>query len=421
MPGRTQDGRAMRLRPPLLGVFLSAIEDSFTADELDALLTVRLGTRQLVIAGVMWSRQVAEVHAYFDRRRDTARFIVALIAERPNEPIFAEAAAAVAAAAPVEDQALAGLSRLAAATETRPLVSAHRAELERAIRYTQQVAALKTLHDLADQLRRSVFVPLRLVVDRFPNAGALMELSQYLSVFGTIQRGLVAASGPPCFGQDEHPWITEHLPIASDQMKAALASRDPSPLQDAIGILKSIVETELSGLDRDLARAAQDLNLETLILQFRRIQDEAAELGASQYEILALERDVTTLETVSVNLATLVREHGAWQRVDTYLNAFENSLNQSAATIATPWRLVETRLRALLDRGTPIEGLSIAVDDMAKAITVGDLYEIILKFPSLSALVRNHFFKLDRDLLNECGRVTSIGDSLRNIVERLDG
>jgi hypothetical protein len=411
----------VRLPPELLEPFLQTMIVSLNASDLGDLLEEKLFVQRYVVMpeGALWDRQVRSAHSYFHRQNTTEKLVAVVREARPNEEAFRKISEALELASAASATSLAGLKTLTASA--RPIVAAHATELKRALRYTQLVAALKGLHDLLDQLRRSVFIPLRLIIERFPNSGSLMDLSHCLSTFGALQRNIAAIRNSAVFGAYDLPWVNEHLPIVCEQLKIGMSTREAAPLVEAAAILRTIVETELSALDSDLARAAQDLDFESLILQLRKIQDEAGVSGGFQAEILSIERDITVLEEISVTLSNLVKEHGAWQRVDNYLNLFETTMNESATALATPWLLVRTRLDALILRTAVIPGLAETAEDMGRAVAAGDFYEIVLKWPPLSTLVRDYFFQLDRSLLNECDRVAAIGEGLRAILERIDG
>jgi hypothetical protein len=87
----------MRLQNPMLDIFLSAMEDSFDATDLQLLLLRRFGLRytKLTNATLPWVAQVINVHDYFDFRNETEQLIAALRDARPSVPQLAMVADSV--------------------------------------------------------------------------------------------------------------------------------------------------------------------------------------------------------------------------------------------------------------------------------------------------------------------------------------
>ncbi|MGO8124274.1 serine protease [Rhizobium ruizarguesonis] len=84
----------MRLKHPMLGVFLRGVQSSFNQPKLEALLLERFGLRYdlLTNATRQWSAQVIEIHSHFDFENNTEELVAAVREARPRVLEFAKVA-----------------------------------------------------------------------------------------------------------------------------------------------------------------------------------------------------------------------------------------------------------------------------------------------------------------------------------------
>jgi Trypsin-like peptidase domain len=321
------------------------------------------------------------------------------------------------------DLNLDGLQSIASAGPTRALARAYGADIRRTSECANVVGDLKRLHDLVDQLRRSVYAPLRSVVQRLPAPDAYRDLAQQRGVFLGLRGRIAATAGPPSFRAGEFPWVEEQLAYVADDLTQALEEQRHELALDAGENLRQVVEVELTSLDSRIAEATRQLDLEALIARLRALRQDVAESGAEPSRVEALDRDIETLAQIEVRVTGLIELHHEWQRVDSYLNAFETALNQSMETIGTSWRLLSRRLAKVCPADGPetVPGLAGAVAGLDDAVREKEATRLWIRFPELATRLRDRFFTIDRDLLEECERIRIVGKSLGEVVEKLDG
>jgi len=312
---------------------------------------------------------------------------------------------------------LEGLNRLAAAPATRHIVLLYGSELRRTSECANTIGALKRLHDLIDQLRRTVYSPLRSIARRLPGPDAFRDLAHHRGLFLELRKKIVAAAEH--FDEDAFPWIDEQLACAADDLKAALTERREALVESAGENLRQVVETELTSLDSRIADATRQLDLVALIAKLESLQAELATNGGGG-DPAALARDIATLAQTEARAAALIRLHHDWQRIDAYLNALENALAQSVDMVATMWRNLARRLDKV-SPGEDMADVAAAAEAVAAAIEARDSTGIAIAFPDLATCLRDRFFAVDRDLLDECERVRTVGASLSAVVDKLDG
>jgi hypothetical protein len=322
-----------------------------------------------------------------------------------------------------EDLRLGGLQSIASAGATRALVLVYGADIRRTSECANVVGDLKRLHDLVDQLRRSVYAPLRSVVHRLPAPDAFRDVAQQRGVFLGLRGRIAATAGPPSFRAGEFPWVDEQLAYVADDLTQALEEQRHELVAGAGENLRQVVEVELTSLDSRIAEATHQLDLDALISRLQALRQDLARSGVEPSRVEALDRDIETLAQIEVRVIALIELHHDWQRVDSYLNAFESALNQSMDLIATSWRLLGRRLAKVCPADGPetVPGLAGAVAGVDDAVRDKDTTRLWIRFPELATRLRDRFFAIDRDLLDECERIRIVGVGLGKVVEKLNG
>jgi tetratricopeptide (TPR) repeat protein len=299
----------------------------------------------------------------------------------------------------------------------------YRGPIRRTAERAGAVGVIKELHDLVDFLRRTVYLPLLDSASRssdLPGTGSAVRLRRDLL---ELKRKIEVLARPPRFEDGEFPWIEEQLCSAGDALRRAAEAPASSGIDDAISALKDIVEIELTDLDRRIEAAARDLELVDLIDCLRALREELQREDLNRNRIDALDLDIEKLERVDARLSSLVKMHRAWQRVDSALNALENSLELPIEDIQRRWTLLSASMMKACPGGyeQDLPGLAAANDAFTASLEVRDKTRIGLDFPELATLLRDRFTGIDQDLLDQCERITGVGESLNTVVERLDG
>jgi S1-C subfamily serine protease len=125
----------MRLVHPMLGLFLRALEDSFSQADLQSLLLQRFGYRysKLTNPTLPWQTQIVEVHDYFDFRNITEQLVAAARDARPGVAEFALVADSLGFAARPSNAELEVLIRQEAAYQDVDAFHSKLASLEAAV------------------------------------------------------------------------------------------------------------------------------------------------------------------------------------------------------------------------------------------------------------------------------------------------
>ena len=303
------------------------------------------------------------------------------------------------------------------------IVVRYGADISRTSECANAVGDFKRLHDLVDRLRRNVHAPLRSVIQRLPAADAFQDLVQLRITFLDLRAKIVSIAAPPRFDEGVFPWIDEQLAFAADDLKQALEEQRHDLVAGANEYLRQIVERELTSLDARVAEATRRLDLDALIAKLGALRMELVESSLSADRIEALDRDIETLSQVEGRAHGLIALHHDWQRIDALINGVEIALSQSMDFVGTSWRLLSSKLAKVCPAEAPdaVPGLAESIETLDAAIKSRDSTRFGISFPELATRLRDRFFGIDQDLLEECEHIRSVGKSLSSVVEKLDG
>lgn len=293
-----------------------------------------------------------------------------------------------------------------------PVLEAYLSVLSRTAGRADAVGAIKTLHDLTDEMRRMVFLPLR-------SFGILYAAKLHKTLLGAQKRmrDHLAASG---LEAGEFAWIEDDIGFAIAALATAAENSSSAHLDEATEFLRGVVEVEMTGLDNRLVEAARFLDLATLVDRLRDLHDDLAQSGIASARLVPIAGEIEKLAVTERDLSMMIALHHAWQRLDSNLNHLENALAQDESSIRRRWKLLLPSLDAAVpgDRDACIEGLCLSISDFETALQCGDIAGIQqLFFNNLATLVRHKFTSIDKDLRDRCERISGIGASLARIVE----
>jgi hypothetical protein len=342
---------------------------------------------------------------------------------RPNNAALKAFGDEVGWSPEVPPDQLTGLEGAANEPVMRRYVRNYGGQIRRTAGRAAAVGIIKKLHDEVDILRRAVYLPLADTASRSSGLPDNFSVVRLRRVLLEQKRKIEALAGPPRFEDGDFPWIEEKLCPAGDALRLAAEAPASSGVDEALIALKDIVELELPALDQRLETAARDLGLADLIDCLRALSDDLQKEDLNKSRIDALDTDIEKLVRVDARLSSLVKMHRAWQRVDSALNPLENSLDLPIEDIERRWRTLSARMSAACPEGydRDLPGLAAASEAFTASLELRDKIRLGLDFPELATLLRDRFTGIDQDLLDQCDRITAVGESLNTVVERLDG
>lgn len=335
---------------------------------------------------------------------------------RPTNPLLI---AVTTKAGWMPPETLPGLQEIIAVPAGLSIVRIYSREISKSCRWAHIVAGLKDLHDRLDTLRQYAYEPLRKLVGRLPAAEAAQDVPDYVQKFFEILTRLTSAARDGTFPKDAFPWLDEELAAASTWLEKTYEEARPEYINKALAYMQVVLEKELTALDRSLADATRELNLEELVLTLESLQERLVTDGIAPERSLALGEDIETLRQIEGRLGTLLEAHHRWQRVDARVNNLELAFRQKLDDVALAFDLLKMQL-AKLEPGDGADDAKDSCNAFEAAVAEADANKARLRFTPVSTLLRARFFQVDKALLAECECVRAIGTSLSAVVEKLD-
>lgn len=319
------------------------------------------------------------------------------------------------------DAPLPGLTAALEAPPSRKFATRHKAKLTRMAQSSQAIADLKELHDLLEQIRRSVACQLKFLPPRFPSPGAAEELGSYRSVFRGLRARMVAVASSPALKPSQFAWVGQQLGAAGDNLRHAETTNDRRALEQGIGILQHVVESQMPGLDNAMSGAAGNLDPSAIQLDLDALRSDLAEEGCAPAILAGVDADIERIVTVATNVTVQVEMHTLWQRVDSDLSMLELLVRKTPDAVSGFWPIPESNF-GLVTWGEEeqVALVRAAVSQMALMVGTGDRAAMEEAAETLAVYARDWFLQVDRALLLECEALRVIGQGLARILERMD-
>jgi hypothetical protein len=405
--------------PDLRQELLAAFESAFpTRDALRHFLRHRLRRNLEMLSGGVTIDVIIGDLIYREDEGDQwlVDLVQAAYRHRPANPLLV---AFTTKAGWLPPETLPGLQEILTVPAGLSIVRLYGRQISKSCRWAHIVAGLKDLHDRLDTLRQYAYEPLRKLVGRLPAAEAVQDVPDYVQKFFEILTRLTSAARDPAFAKDAFPWLDEELAAAASCLEKTYEEVRPEDINKALAYMQVVLEKELTALDRSLADATRELNLEELVLTLESLQERLEGDGIAPERSVALGEDIQTLQQIEGRLGTLLEAHHRWQRVDARVNNLELAFRQKLDDVALAFELLKMQL-AKLEPGDAAADALTACDAFGAAIVEADASKARLRFTPVSTLLRARFFAVDKALLDECECVRAVGNSLSAVVEKLD-
>ena len=295
-----------------------------------------------------------------------------------------------------------------------------RASFEGADRRLQRVAAYKALHDRLHDLQFRCFAPISRLVSTFPQPETTTQLRLETRTLQSELRKIREIAGGPSLTGDDLSWIEDNLALAETFLLAAAAETSVSRLQQAIALLRDVVQVQPPSVNKLLIDAVRALDLGQLVNSLSSITAHLATLDVDSELPAWVERAGRELQVLHSGLLQQIESHRLWQRVDDRMRLFESTIAQSGGDVQPVWALVESAVQRAVTGNEPWAAeLRDHAGLVAEAVTAGAGASLPLYFLRFQTLASDRFYLVDKDLKQLCDRLTPVGKDLDAIVERM--
>ncbi|MFH7242595.1 MAG: CHAT domain-containing protein [Spirulina sp.] len=300
-----------------------------------------------------------------------------------------------------------------------------KADLEVVYSRVETLSYYKQLHDLLQAIETKCYWPIFRYKQRFiGDEEGLMMLSEYEM---NLQSSIVKAHSlvdQHSQDDDETPrWIKE-LETVRDKLESAISQSSEHDINQALRSLSRILSTEPICLNANLTSIAKTLRLSDLIRNLSVVRDKIIAENMTESDHLAkFELGLSSLASISDQLGHFVKEHDAWQRVDSELRVFANGFAPSV--------LDEDNLNDLSDLqekvnslcqgklGAEVTRLEQCRQGLCDALTLKEPTKVRASFYRYYAAALDVFVQVDLALLHLCEELRDIRTALAPVMEKL--
>jgi CHAT domain len=338
-------------------------------------------------------------------------------------------------------EALSGLASLTELARTSPEVQravvSYRNDFTTARKDIDVLGNYKDLHDQLHQLQyncyslivskiRSVTTPASgAVADELRSDDALLENSEVtlLNLIENIRRII----GKGSFANYDTAWLS-YLEQAHEALGQTLLTWDISNLKRVRSYLDRVLNIQPSKINAELEFTARNLNLPQVVKDMTALRDNLSLLKLESKTVMQFASGVEALMRLDERLASLLRQHAAWQTIDTYLRTLLDSgiktrLETDPDLFKDDWRELIQGKAAGLSKDVA-DGLSGRLNDYAtkieEAMTQRNAALLERQLELYRRCVGLRFFRVDADLKTACDELRKVGEPLDALLGMLE-
>jgi hypothetical protein len=325
---------------------------------------------------------------------------------------------------------LVALAELMAYEATAGVVGAYKESFKKAVERIEVITRYKKLHDIF-QAADGAF---KLTIERRPRtavidvsvgehfAGALEALIADLEVLYEYP----ALKG---FTDDEVPW-TGSVRLICLELTAFLVERKTDRLSRTLEQLQRVLGAELPRINQRIILLARELSLGTVAVDLQRVHDELS--GQRSFNKDAQERltkfgeGIKSLSQLVVTLGVLLANHNWLQNADDALRPFEGIRQPELNDLIGAWAYIKEPLSKLVpvvagDWVVPLQRVASELDGTLQHLPTeaAGVRDVQARFNRLRREIDKAFNRADLDLLDLCGKLRNVGDSLQEAITRM--
>lgn len=330
-------------------------------------------------------------------------------------------------------EALSGLASLTELARTSPevqrAVMSYRNDFMTTRGSIDVLGNYKDLHDQLHQLQyncyslivsklRSVTLPgASAVAEELQSNDTLLENSEVmlLNLIETIRRIIGRGSFPTY----DITWLS-YLEEAHEGLGETLVTWNITTLKRVRNSLDRVLNIQPAKINAELEFTARHLNLPQVVKDMTSLRDQLASLKLESKTVTQFASGVEALMRLDERLASLLKQHAAWQTVDTYLRTLVDSgiktrLENDPDLFKDDWReLVHGKVQGFPQDSA--DGLSGKLEDYAtkieEALTQLNVALLEKQLELYRRCVGLRFFRVDADLKMSCDELRKVGEPL---------
>lgn len=242
-------------------------------------------------------------------------------------------------------------------------------------------------------------------------------LPRYGRTLDDIVERLRQISAQPSFSARNVDWIDD-LAEAARGLRRAVANADSTLLQEAIDIMRHVLNVQPGRIDASMTQAAAGLPLRDLVDSLTGVYERIAGLDLDPQKVAQFKVDVDNLRRLNDDLDTLRDDHNQWQEVDCNLRLIEDHLDAGPDPLRQSWPRLRKRTERLCSARTDDLAVEFrtAGEKLDRAILnrTDDSVELFRDFRSQAGRL---FFRVDFSMKSLCEDLRQQGHPLAKALE----
>jgi hypothetical protein len=236
------------------------------------------------------------------------------------------------------------------------------------------------------------------------------------SPLANIQTDLQKLAAGSVIPAGETTWIAI-LGQAHQLLEQALAQEALPPLEQALRLLRRILDVQPVRINAQLTTTARALRLPALVATTRQICHSLSEQAQDEELLREFREGVEALDALALEMERLILTHDHLQLLDQELGRIESQLGQDSEELAFSWPHVKGLVGALTVEAQWQARLQAYSTEVDSALANGEQRRAVLPFRRISREVSDRFFRVDVDLRQSCERLQLVGQPLQAILK----
>lgn len=285
----------------------------------------------------------------------------------------------------------------------------------------ERLADYKYVHDQLHQLQ---FHCHDAIVRDLPRLETDDDAADALEFYAQTLEGILSnvrrLAQKPTFTRTPLSWIPA-LERAYAQLIEGVRARKCDVVKKAARAMDSVLAKYPPVIDTHLQAAANELELQDLIVAVTTASDHAHAKGLQGARLEALETAFETMVALDDHLSALVRDHSRWQDADVDMRRVDTTLAADAMELIDTWPDLKTKMARLSDLNLEpwAETLRKEAAHIDEAIAANDERAMTRYFRRYRRQAGTRFFEIDTTLKLQCDELRNAGEPLAALVESL--
>ncbi len=298
-------------------------------------------------------------------------------------------------------------------------------DLEIVYSHIDLLSYYKQMHDLLQEVETKCYWPIFRYKQRFvADEDGLMMLSEYeMNLQSSIMKAHSLVEERPQDIDEEPSWI-EDLEDVRSRLETAINCSSEHDITQALRNLSRILYTEPTCLNANLTSTAKTLRLSELIKNLGVVKDKIfAESLAETESLKTFETGLLSLSSINSRLGSLVKEHDAWQRIDSDLRVFGNSFapgildEDNVSDLSVLQEKIGDLCKGKM--GAEVTRLEQCRQSLGDALILNEPTKVRASFYRYYAAALDVFVQVDLALLHLCEELRDIRTALAPVMEKL--